>query len=110
MKNRIQNILSASKKKKGILLCTAVLVFALLVSAFVAFPQIGQVFAKEYVPPYPEINTFQNEVAETLETLEDIWDEYQVYESDEINYIDDHMKMRYGKVEHIDRENPEKNE
>lgn len=52
----------------------------------------------------------QNEVAETLETLEDIWDEYQVYESDEINYIDDHMKMRYGKVEHIDRENPEKNE
>ena len=65
MKNRIQNILS-NKKKKGILLCTAVLVFALLVSAFVAFPQIGQVFAKEYVPPYPEINTFQNEVAETL--------------------------------------------
>ena len=65
MKNRIQNILS-SKKKKGILLCTAVLVFALLVSAFVAFPQIGQVFAKEYVPPYPEINTFQNEATETL--------------------------------------------
>ena len=40
----------------------------------------------------------QDEVAKTLETLEQIWDEYQVYESDEINYIDDHMKMRYGKV------------
>ena len=26
----------------------------------------------------------QNEVAETLETLEDIWDEYQVYESDQL--------------------------
>ncbi|MFR5702323.1 MAG: hypothetical protein ACLUD0_10935 [Eubacterium ramulus] len=26
------------------------------------------------------------------------------YESDEINYIDDHMKMRYGKVDHVDRE------
>ena len=41
---------------------------------------------------------------ETLEALEDIWNEYQVYESDEINYIDDHMKMRYGKVDNVDRE------
>ena len=40
----------------------------------------------------------QNEVAKTLEMLEDIWDEYQVYENDEINYIDDSIKMRYGKV------------
>ncbi|MCC8150353.1 MAG: MurR/RpiR family transcriptional regulator [Lachnospiraceae bacterium] len=40
----------------------------------------------------------QDEVADTLENLEQIWDEYQVYESDEINYIDDHIKMRYGKV------------
>lgn len=46
----------------------------------------------------------QSEVAETLEALEDIWNEYQVYESDEINYIDDHMKMRYGKVDNVDRE------
>ncbi|WP_448915623.1 MurR/RpiR family transcriptional regulator [Eubacterium ramulus] len=46
----------------------------------------------------------QSEVAETLETLEDIWNEYQVYESDEINYIDDHMKMRYGKVDNVDGE------
>ena len=40
----------------------------------------------------------QSEVAKTLEMLEDIWDEYQVYESDEINYIDDSIKMRYGKI------------
>ena len=40
----------------------------------------------------------QNEVAKTLEMLEDIWDEYQVYENDEINYIDDSIKMRYGKI------------
>ncbi|MDD6058162.1 MAG: MurR/RpiR family transcriptional regulator [Clostridiales bacterium] len=40
----------------------------------------------------------QGEVAETLEMLEEIWDEYQVYENDEINYIDDSIKMRYGKV------------
>lgn len=40
----------------------------------------------------------QGEVAKTLEMLEDIWDEYQVYENDEINYIDDSIKMRYGKV------------
>ena len=46
----------------------------------------------------------QSEVAETLEALEDIWNEYQVYESDEINYIDDHMKMRYGKVDNVDWE------
>lgn len=46
----------------------------------------------------------QSEVAETLEALEDIWNGYQVYESDEINYIDDHMKMRYGKVDNADRE------
>ncbi|MCC8029796.1 MAG: MurR/RpiR family transcriptional regulator [Lachnospiraceae bacterium] len=39
----------------------------------------------------------QDEVSETLEMLEQIWDEYQVYESDEINYIDDHLKMRYGR-------------
>lgn len=50
----------------------------------------------------------QSEVAETLERLEDIWDEYQVYESDEINYIDDHMKMRYGKIEKVDQEDPGK--
>ena len=40
----------------------------------------------------------QGEVARTLETLEDIWNEYQVYENDEINYIDDKIKMRYAKL------------
>ena len=40
----------------------------------------------------------QGEVAKTLETLEDIWNEYQVYEYDEINYIDDKIKMRYAKL------------
>lgn len=40
----------------------------------------------------------QGEVAKTLETLEDIWNEYQVYENDEINYIDDKIKMRYVKL------------
>ena len=40
----------------------------------------------------------QGEVAKTLETLEDIWNECQVYENDEINYIDDKIKMRYAKL------------
>ena len=40
----------------------------------------------------------RSKVAKTLEMLEGIWDEYQVYESDEINYIDDSIKMRYGKI------------
>lgn len=40
----------------------------------------------------------QTEVAKTLETLEEIWDEYQVYENDEINYIDDKIKMRYARL------------
>lgn len=40
----------------------------------------------------------QGEVAKTLETLEDIWNEYQVYENDEINYIDDKINMRYAKL------------
>ena len=40
----------------------------------------------------------QTKVAKTLEMLEDIWDEYQVYESDEINYINDSVKMHYGSV------------
>ena len=40
----------------------------------------------------------QGEVAKTLETLEDIWNEYQVYENDVINYIDDKIKMRYAKL------------
>lgn len=40
----------------------------------------------------------QGEVAKTLEMLEDIWDEYQVYENDEINDIDASVRMRYAKI------------
>ncbi len=41
----------------------------------------------------------QKEVAGTLTTLEDIWDEYQVYENDEINYINDSVKIHYAKLD-----------
>lgn len=40
----------------------------------------------------------QGEVVNTLEMLEEIWDEYQVYENDEINAIDDSLKMRYARL------------
>lgn len=40
----------------------------------------------------------QDEVSTTLETLEDIWDEYQVYENDEIDRVDDSIKIRYAKL------------
>lgn len=38
----------------------------------------------------------QSEVAATLETLEEIWGEYQVYENDEIDLIDDKIKMHFA--------------
>lgn len=44
----------------------------------------------------------QGEVATTLEMLEDIWNEYQVYENDEINLIDDKIKMRYARLGDLD--------
>lgn len=40
----------------------------------------------------------QGEVARTLTMLENIWDEYQVYENDEINYVDDSIKAHYAKL------------
>ena len=40
----------------------------------------------------------QDEVSTTLETLEDIWDEYQVYENDEIDRVDDSIKILYAKL------------
>ena len=46
----------------------------------------------------------QKEVAKTLTTLEEIWDEYQVYENDEIDYIDDSIKIRYAKLEGMEHE------
>lgn len=40
----------------------------------------------------------QDDVAQTLTMLEDIWDEYQVYENDEIDFIDDSVKAHYAKI------------
>ncbi len=44
----------------------------------------------------------QDEVADTLESLEEIWDEYQVDGKDEIDYIDDSLKMHYAKIGDMD--------
>lgn len=44
----------------------------------------------------------QTEVMHTLETMEEIWDEYQVYSNDEINYINDKVKMNFMKMEEED--------
>ena len=38
----------------------------------------------------------------TLETMEQIWNEYQVYSNDEINYIDDEMKIKFPELEDND--------
>ena len=46
----------------------------------------------------------QKEVAKTLTTLEEIWDEYQVYENDEIDFIDDSIKIHYAKLEDMSHE------
>lgn len=46
----------------------------------------------------------QKEVAGTLTALEDIWDEYQVYENDEINYINDSVKIHYAKLDGLKNE------
>ncbi len=46
----------------------------------------------------------QDEVAQTLTMLEDIWDEYQVYEKDEIDYIDDSIKIHYARLEETENE------
>ena len=46
----------------------------------------------------------QKEVAKTLTALEEIWDEYQVYENDEIDYIDDSVKIHYAKLEGMNDE------
>lgn len=37
----------------------------------------------------------QKHVIETLENLEEIWDEYQVYNNDEINVADDHIQIKF---------------
>ena len=38
----------------------------------------------------------QKKVVENLELLEQVWEEYQIYGKDEIDYIDDSVKMRYN--------------
>lgn len=43
----------------------------------------------------------QSEVAKTLEMLEEIWGEYQVYESDEIDHIDDSVKLHYARASEL---------
>lgn len=37
----------------------------------------------------------QNDVANTLDMIEQVWDEYQFYENDEIELVDDSIKMSY---------------
>lgn len=44
----------------------------------------------------------QKKVVKNLEMLEQLWEEYQVYGSDEINYIGDSVRMRYTKTEQED--------
>lgn len=44
----------------------------------------------------------QDEVIHTLEMLEKIWDDYKFYDKDEIKPLDDHVKMRYAKLEDLD--------
>lgn len=41
----------------------------------------------------------RTEVSETLIRLEEIWDEYQVYENDEMDCVDDSINMRYANLE-----------
>lgn len=40
----------------------------------------------------------RDKVAETLKTMENAWDEYQVYEKDEINYISESIRLRRRKA------------
>lgn len=37
----------------------------------------------------------QDEVVETLSSLEKIWEDYQVYNNDEINFLDDRVSLHY---------------
>ena len=39
----------------------------------------------------------QDDVIETLETLEDIWDEYQVYSRDELEPVEDEVRIKMSK-------------
>ena len=46
----------------------------------------------------------QKKVVENLEVLEEVWEEYQVYGKDEIDYINDSIKIRYAGVGQKDHE------
>ena len=50
----------------------------------------------------------QKEIAGTLTALEDIWDEYQVYEKDEIDFLDESVKIHYAKMKKMDEAGGEK--
>lgn len=41
----------------------------------------------------------RKEVVKNLGMLEQVWEDYQVYGNDEMEYIDDSVKMRYGRIE-----------
>lgn len=41
----------------------------------------------------------QKEMSSSLETLEKVWEEYQVYNNDEINYIDNHIEVKFPALE-----------
>ncbi len=45
----------------------------------------------------------QDDVADTLTSLEQIWEDYQVYENDEIDYIDDKLKMHYAQTTDLEQ-------
>ena len=38
------------------------------------------------------------QASKNLKDLEEVWANYQVYLNDEINFIDDSLKMRYAKL------------
>ena len=46
----------------------------------------------------------RKKLADTLDSLEKIWDEYQVYDNDEMGYIGDSIKMNYSESEDEDNE------
>ncbi len=40
-------------------------------------------------------NRKQSDVAATLDMIENVWNEYQFYENDEIDLVDDSIRMTY---------------
>ena len=46
----------------------------------------------------------RKKLIDTLDSLEKIWDEYQVYDNEEMGYIGDSIKMNYSESEDEDNE------